>query len=304
MEAVDRLDAARGVEHDLAARQVGAFVVREAQPVGDLPDLAVRDGQLVQVEVVLLAVLLPRVEHALAVVGYVRVADHARRVVQQCPDRSLARCVHLEHAQCRPRQPVAFPLSVGEGFRVGVVRAAEVPVLGEDHAANLLEVGGKALPAACFAGADVQLRPAGVFRSDLAAAERLEFLPKARCVVAQLLHDGGDRRGEGLVARDTVLEFPVFEEAGVRGGGLALRSLGGGGLGGDNRGRHREDDGQHGDNTAVCSQHETFSPLHSTYAPNIVAEVAPPREPLHAAWNVDMLVEPGKSSVDDREWCG
>jgi len=80
--AVDRLDAAGGVEDDGAIGQVRALVVGEAQAVGELPDAARGEIHLVEVVVILAVGLLPREQHPLPVEGDIGVTDDPVRILE------------------------------------------------------------------------------------------------------------------------------------------------------------------------------------------------------------------------------
>ena len=151
------------------------------QAGGKLADLAVFDRQLVEVVVVLVERLLPREEHSLAVVGDVRVADHALRVVDQALDLAVD-AVHFQHAQRGAGREVAFPLGVGLALGVGVVRAAHVVVLRKDNPAELLLMGGEAQCPSGPAGVEVQLGPARIGRRDLRVDEPPEPATKLPAV--------------------------------------------------------------------------------------------------------------------------
>ena len=122
--AVHRLHAAGRVEEDVAVGQIDAFVVGEAQAVGQLPDRAVRHLHLVQVVVVLAVGFLPGKEHVPAVPRHIRVADHAVGVVDERAHAGLI-AVEIEPAQRRARVEVPLVLGVGLALGVGVVRAAQ-----------------------------------------------------------------------------------------------------------------------------------------------------------------------------------
>ena len=81
--------------------------------------------------VVVAIALLPREEDPIGVKRDVRIANHALFVLDQRADLAVV-ALHLEDTERRAGPEMAFGLGVGEPLGVGVVRSAEIVVLGED----------------------------------------------------------------------------------------------------------------------------------------------------------------------------
>ena len=110
---------------------VDALVIGEAKPGGQLPHAAGRHLELVKVIVVFIERLLPREQHPLPVVRHVGVAEHAAGIIDQranLPEQA----VHGQEAEARAGHKCPLVLRVGLPLGVGVVRAAQIVVLGED----------------------------------------------------------------------------------------------------------------------------------------------------------------------------
>ena len=81
--AVDGLHAPSGVEDDIAAWQVRAFVVGVSQARSELSDLTIRNGHFVKVIVIFGERLFPAEQDALAVGRSIRIPNDTRLVLQQ-----------------------------------------------------------------------------------------------------------------------------------------------------------------------------------------------------------------------------
>ena len=110
-EATNGLNAARRGEDDVVVRQVSGLVIGEAQARRDLAHEVGGHIQLVEMVVVLIKRLLPREEHALTIPRHRRIADCARGIGHEGTHLAV-KPFHLQHAQLRVRQEMAFILRV------------------------------------------------------------------------------------------------------------------------------------------------------------------------------------------------
>ncbi len=171
--AVDDLHAAGRVEDDVAVRQVGGFVIRDAQAAGQLPDGPRCQVHLVQMVVVFAVGFLPGEQHAAAVVGHIRIADHAARIVDQRLDAQLV-AVPACQAKRRAGDEMAFRLRVRLAFGVGVVRAAQRVMLGEHELRHAFAERPQSFCPAQATGVGVQAQPGGIVGRRRDLAQRLQ----------------------------------------------------------------------------------------------------------------------------------
>jgi hypothetical protein len=158
---IHNLHATGRIEDNVAVRQVGAFVIGDAQAAGQLPNSAGLQVHFVQVIIVLAIRFFPRKQHAAAVIRNVRIANHTAGIVDQRFDPHVF-AVPMCQAKRRAGHEMTLGLSVRLAFGIGVVRAAHRIVLGEHKLRHALRQRPQTFRPPQPAGVGVQVQPGGI----------------------------------------------------------------------------------------------------------------------------------------------
>ena len=124
--AVNNLNAAGGIENDVAVGQTARFVVRVAQTEGELSYFFRFDVHFIQMVVVQQVGFLHGKDDVVALERDVRVANDAVRAVEQKRLFNFAVFCKFQHPQLRAGAEMAFRVGVGQPFRIGVMGTVKV----------------------------------------------------------------------------------------------------------------------------------------------------------------------------------